>query len=194
MHAAHQPVSISRENEAARLSGLDVLRGIAALWVLHYHTIKVVLDGHNFGSRGYLAVDFFFMLSGYVMARSYEDKFRQGYGLKSFFTARYRRVWPTMAIGGLISAPMLMCGGLSFTGGGKWSWWLGALSFPLYAVHHPILHWVKGLHFGVATGNLAGPRRCRLSCIQAARKCMGQQNGTRQRALSGSSTSLATVW
>lgn len=91
----------------ARLPGLDILRGIAALCVLGLHTRAIYGDyGWIFG-KGYLAVDLFFMLSGYVMARTYDPRFAAGLGPIRFFLARYRRLWPVMAIGSVIGLPKL---------------------------------------------------------------------------------------
>lgn len=61
-------------------------------------------------SRGYLAVDFFFMLSGYVMARTYEAGGMTG---RKFLWMRYRRLWPAMAVGAAISALCLLVSGIS---------------------------------------------------------------------------------
>lgn len=75
-----------------RLYGLDLLRGVAAIVVLVMH-----IAGFN---GGHLAVDFFFMLSGYVMARTYEERLRSGAITATRFTwMRIRRLWPVMAIG-----------------------------------------------------------------------------------------------
>lgn len=79
---------------------MDALRGIAALIVLIMHLV---------GFRGgHLAVDFFFMLSGFVMARTYEGRLRKGeLSPLRFFIKRFARLWPTMAVGatlGLIAA------------------------------------------------------------------------------------------
>ncbi|MFM5925106.1 MAG: acyltransferase family protein [Novosphingobium sp.] len=75
-----------------RLYGLDGLRGIAALLVLAMHTFGF--------AGGHLAVDFFFMLSGYVMARTYEQRLLSGtLSPGRFMVMRLRRLWPTMAIG-----------------------------------------------------------------------------------------------
>lgn len=90
-----------------RLPGLDILRGIAALCVLGLHTRAIYGDyGWVFG-KGYLAVDLFFMLSGYVMARIYDPRFAAGLGPVRFFQARYRRLWPVMAVGSVIGLPKL---------------------------------------------------------------------------------------
>lgn len=83
----------------ARLTGLDALRGIAALCVLGYHLCN------EFGvfpwfARSYLAVDFFFMLSGFVMARTYEARLAAGsLSTRRFLTVRYRRLWGPIAVG-----------------------------------------------------------------------------------------------
>ena len=59
---------------------LDGLRGVAALMVLVMHAFEIFCGGdyHKmFVNHGYLAVDFFFMLSGYVMAHAYDDRWDQ---------------------------------------------------------------------------------------------------------------------
>ena len=89
-----------------RLLGLDAMRGIAAICVLAFHA-AIPSPRFTLGGMGYLAVDFFFMLSGYVMARTYEHRFAEGYSTRRFMLARYRRLWPVMAISTLIGAPML---------------------------------------------------------------------------------------
>ena len=89
-----------------RLLGLDAMRGIAAMCVLAFHA-EIANPDFNLGGMGYLAVDFFFMLSGYVMARTYEHRFALGFSTKSFMFARYRRLWPVMAVSALIGAPMM---------------------------------------------------------------------------------------
>ena len=87
--------------ERDRLIGLDGLRGIAAVAVLAYH----VLD--TYGTNGFLAVDFFFMLSGYVMARTYEKRLADRGAAGRFLVGRIAKLWPTMAIASLITVPWL---------------------------------------------------------------------------------------
>lgn len=70
---------------------LDGLRGVAALLVVWYH----VHEGFSFAgggmitgiNHGYLAVDFFFMLSGFVISYAYDDRWTKGLNLKDFFSA-----------------------------------------------------------------------------------------------------------
>jgi peptidoglycan/LPS O-acetylase OafA/YrhL len=92
---------------ARRIHGLDGLRGLAALGVVGFHAHTTFAAFPGWWAKGYLAVDFFMMLSGYVMARTYEDRMREGLGTTGFFKLRYRRLWLTMAIGGLIGIPYL---------------------------------------------------------------------------------------
>lgn len=93
---------------ANRIHGLDGLRGVAALSVFLFHVHIAYPEIPNWWSKGYLAVDFFMMLSGYVMARTYEARMQDGrLGVTTFFRLRYKRMWLTMFIGGLIGIPYL---------------------------------------------------------------------------------------
>lgn len=56
---------------------LDALRGIAALMVVLFHILEIYSGGDHTQqmiNHGYLVVDFFFMLSGYLMASAYDDR------------------------------------------------------------------------------------------------------------------------
>jgi peptidoglycan/LPS O-acetylase OafA/YrhL len=91
------------------LMALDGLRGIAALSVVifHFQELTVGLD-HPDGfwlRHAYLAVDFFFCLSGYVIAYAYDDR-RHRIGIRGFLAARLIRVHPMVVFGialGLVS-------------------------------------------------------------------------------------------
>lgn len=82
-----------------RLPLLDGLRGLAALLVLFYH-INSIHDekGFVFG-QGILAVDFFFLLSGFVLTRAFEDKLVRGLGVFAFMKLRVQRLWPALIVG-----------------------------------------------------------------------------------------------
>ena len=90
-----------------RLHGLDTMRGIAALCVFAFHLHGIYPETPSIWGKGYLAVDFFMMLSGYVMARTYEERMRGGLGAGNFVLIRYRRLWLTMAVGSLIGVGYL---------------------------------------------------------------------------------------
>lgn len=54
---------------------LDGLRGIAALAIVLFHFMEMVyVPSKNFIAHGFLAVDFFFCLSGFVIAYAYDDR------------------------------------------------------------------------------------------------------------------------
>lgn len=76
---------------------LDGMRGVAAIGVLVYH-FKDLLPVPAFRA-GYLAVDIFFCLSGFVIAHAYEDKLRAGLGVGRFALLRFIRLWPLVALG-----------------------------------------------------------------------------------------------
>lgn len=83
---------------AARYVTLDGMRGIAAIAVALYH-FDIYLMPH-----GYVAVDFFFVLSGFVLYRSYLPRFRQGLGFGTFMAQRFARLYPLFMLGTLLGA------------------------------------------------------------------------------------------
>ena len=90
-----------------RLPGLDALRGIAALCVVGLHSHAIFPYFPDVLGKGYLGVDFFLMLSGYLMARITEPRLAAGLSPASFMQARYKRFWPTVAFGSVIGIPFL---------------------------------------------------------------------------------------
>jgi peptidoglycan/LPS O-acetylase OafA/YrhL len=85
-----------------QLPSLTPLRGIAALWVVLYHYTAQYfpnLDITNYTQvigKGYLAVDIFFMLSGFVMTHVYHRAFSESItnNYKNFLVARFARLYP----------------------------------------------------------------------------------------------------
>jgi peptidoglycan/LPS O-acetylase OafA/YrhL len=87
-----------------QLPALTPLRGIAALWVVLYHYCGTAqylpnldITPHSYiVSKGYLAVDIFFMLSGFVMAHVYHCAFSESVGqhYRGFPVARIARLYP----------------------------------------------------------------------------------------------------
>ena len=105
-----------------RVGSLDGLRGLAAIIVLLHHAAIQVGGFALFGS-GYLAVDFFFMLSGYVVARAYERRLAGALTPAGFMALRIRRLYPVMAVGILAGAAVALANGAH-----AWplAWHLGA--------------------------------------------------------------------
>lgn len=87
----------------SRLSQLDGLRGIAALVIMLYH-VDMVFRVHGAVVRGYLFVDMFFLLSGFVLAVSTERKLNAGINPFAFVKARFVRLWPLVAVGAGVAA------------------------------------------------------------------------------------------
>lgn len=59
---------------------LDGLRGVAAIMVISMHVMEIFAGGDftkMFVNHGCLAVDFFFLLSGYVIAHAYDDRWNK---------------------------------------------------------------------------------------------------------------------
>lgn len=78
---------------------LDGLRGIAALGVVVFHFIEMYTPHpDDLIAHAYLAVDFFFCLSGFVVAYAYDDRLPQ-MGLKTFFKQRLIRLHPLVVLG-----------------------------------------------------------------------------------------------
>lgn len=79
---------------------LDMLRGVAALAVLDFHTGR--LFGPVLFPHGYLAVYFFFMLSGFVLAYAYQARLDDGWPTKAFLLQRLVRLFPLYLLGLLL--------------------------------------------------------------------------------------------
>jgi len=86
-----------------RLRILDGLRGICALTVAIHHCLGVFNHTSPL-EHGYLAVDVFFILSGFVIALTYEQRLVSGWPLLLFMRARAFRLLPTFWLGVLLNA------------------------------------------------------------------------------------------
>jgi peptidoglycan/LPS O-acetylase OafA/YrhL len=79
----------------ARFRSLDGLRGIAALLIVFYHFgFPNHFTHHLFVSNGYLAVDLFFMLSGFVIYASYSRTITNAASASRFICLRLFRIYP----------------------------------------------------------------------------------------------------
>lgn len=79
---------------------LDALRGVAALTVVQLHTSRFF--GVQLFHHAGLAVDFFFMLSGFVLAFAYQPKLDSGWPTKTFLKVRVIRLYPLYLLGLLV--------------------------------------------------------------------------------------------
>lgn len=90
---------------------LDGLRGVAALLVVFYH----IFEGFSFAeltnnagdglittlNHGHIAVDFFFILSGFVISYAYDDRWGK-MSLGGFFKRRLIRLHPMLVMGAIV--------------------------------------------------------------------------------------------
>lgn len=82
---------------------LDGLRGVAALAVVIFHFMEWVFtdSSKNFIGHGFLAVDFFFCLSGFVMGYAYDHRLEK-IGIGAFFKRRLIRLHPLVILGSVL--------------------------------------------------------------------------------------------
>lgn len=113
---------------------LDGLRGVAALLVVWYH----LFEGFAFAgggviqtvNHGYLAVDFFFLLSGFVLSYAYDERWGKMLSLGGFFKRRLIRLHPMVLFGAVVGLVAYL-----IQGGEQW----GGDKMPLSAVMTALL-------------------------------------------------------
>ena len=101
---------------------LDGLRGVAALLVVFYH----IFEGLSFAAggtvitvinHGYLAVDFFFILSGFVISYAYDNRWGKSLTTRNFFKRRLIRLHPMIVMGAVVGLiAFLIQGGVKWDG------------------------------------------------------------------------------
>jgi peptidoglycan/LPS O-acetylase OafA/YrhL len=98
------------------LPALTGLRFIAAIWVVFFHFLSIPWMESNFPRflfliirNGYCGVDLFFVLSGFILAYNYYDRLDDSLNSKkSFWIARFSRIYPVYFLSFLISAPIVL--------------------------------------------------------------------------------------
>lgn len=94
---------INMHTQKKHFEVLDGLRGIAAISVVVFHFMEFIepdYSKHLIG-HGFLAVDFFFCLSGFVIAYAYDDRIGK-LGLREFFRSRFIRLHPLVVLGSVL--------------------------------------------------------------------------------------------
>jgi len=87
---------------------LDGLRGVASVLVIIFHVFETFTGGNRFKqiiNHGYLAVDFFFLLSGFVIAYAYDDRWGK-LTQWDFYKRRLVRLQPMVVMGSVIGAAL----------------------------------------------------------------------------------------
>ena len=109
----HRTLSVSFVDSKPHYELLDGLRGVAALLVVIYHIFEGLAfaeatDGVGSGlittlNHGHIAVDFFFILSGFVISYAYDDRWNK-MSIGGFFKRRLIRLHPMLIMGSVIGA------------------------------------------------------------------------------------------
>lgn len=91
----HAPTAAGERAAPRRYVALDSLRGVAALGVVLFHLGDAgSLARLGFTGSGWLFVDFFFVLSGFVIAASYGGRLASGFSKARFMALRLGRIYP----------------------------------------------------------------------------------------------------
>ena len=119
---------------------LDGLRGLAALIVVCYQIFEgfsfaEITNGAGDGvirnlNHGYLSVDFFFLLSGFVLSYAYDDRWKQ-MSMKTFFKRRLVRLHPMLIMGALVGLICFLIGGAKQWDGSQVPFYLSLICFLL---------------------------------------------------------------
>ena len=128
---------------------LDGLRGVAALLVLAFHLFEAVAFAAGRSEQdmfhGFLAVDFFLILSGFVMAYAYDARW-QSMSVGSFFRRRLVRLHPMVVAGVVFGVIVFVAQGAVRWDGTPMSWTtiVASLLFALFLLPSPLMLDVRG--------------------------------------------------
>lgn len=103
------------DNSRGKLNQLTSIRGIAAWWVVLFHSQMLFDDSlppalANVIAHGYLAVDLFFILSGFVIYLNYNSKVASGFPASAiaFYLNRFARIYPVHLL--MLGSYLLLAG------------------------------------------------------------------------------------
>lgn len=120
------------QNDSGRLIALDAFRFFAACCVVVYHyNLNFELGLGRWSAAPdhfYVMVDFFFILSGFVIALAYGDRLRSGAELRAYFVSRFARIYPLHVLTLLFLLAFIAAGALvGFRSNDPAQWDLGKL-------------------------------------------------------------------
>lgn len=90
-----------------RFGALDTMRGLAAVAVVLFH-VAWLKNAADYLPHAYLAVDFFFILSGFVIALTYESRLAAGMPIADFLVRRLIRLYPMALVGVILGGAVLI--------------------------------------------------------------------------------------
>ena len=112
-------VSTRVREEDSRMFALDAFRGVACAVVLVYHYMHFVYVGeagsaafapalHDLYLHGWLGVDSFFCLSGFIFGKLFGDRIAsREISAKAFFIGRLSRLYPMFVVTSIVCAVLL---------------------------------------------------------------------------------------
>ena len=109
---------VDRTAEKRTFHTLDGLRGISAVFVVLFH-YSVYLRPISV-PNAYLAVDLFFIMSGFVIGLAYENRLRNSLSVPGFIKLRLVRLYPLYILGTLIGLSIPLIGMLHVEEARKW--------------------------------------------------------------------------
>jgi peptidoglycan/LPS O-acetylase OafA/YrhL len=139
------PLGLSPKPVAHRYEALDSLRGICALLVCLFHfRANSPLVSLPFIRGSWLFVDFFFVLSGFVIAANYRQRLINGGFLRGFVILRFGRVYPLHLVMLLVYIAMELVGVVMVS--------RGAVMRPMFDSHHSVASIFTNLTFTQSFG------------------------------------------
>ncbi len=97
---------VMKEQSRQRFDTLDGMRGIAAIFIMLFH--YNIQNGYRFFFNAFTAVDFFFILSGFVILHSYGEKLEKGMAVTDYISRRIARLLPLSMFGVLLGFPAFL--------------------------------------------------------------------------------------
>jgi peptidoglycan/LPS O-acetylase OafA/YrhL len=105
-YAPDQGALAAEHRKTRHFATLDGMRGIAAIAVVTTHAVPFIGGPHL--PSGSLAVDLFFLLSGFVLTHAYGWRLDEGLTLKEFFAIRFSRLSPLYGVGALLGTVLVV--------------------------------------------------------------------------------------
>ena len=97
-----------RVETTSRFMSLEAFRGLAAVMIVLYHSRFYAGESYvSFVRNSDIFVDFFFILSGFVMAHSYLDKIGSKISFRKFVLLRFGRLYPLHILTLLLWVPYI---------------------------------------------------------------------------------------
>lgn len=91
-----------------KFQSLEATRGLAAIIVVIHHSNFLYGEPSLFIFNGALFVDYFFILSGFIMANAYQDKIGKAINFRSYFLLRFGRLFPLHLFMLLVWVPFVL--------------------------------------------------------------------------------------